>query len=292
MATKTSAIPTDEIEGADTATHQNLIEERARLIARLHEIDAQLGARGVALDCGVEFRARTPEALEALVSEIVHDIRHPLATLQGSAQLLAQHWDEEATRTRCIEQIAGGVIRLDSLLGELTQFNRPADVCMTPVGAAALIEDAITATTHLVRERRIELVRDFDPAKPRILGLSNNLVEAFVNLIDNACHAMEPGGRLKLTIRGGLDDEHAQRVRDRFSEPERYMMIAVADTGCGIAEEMMGRIFSRFFTTKSDGQGLGLAAAKRILDANLCHIHVESQTGAGTVFHIYLPRAA
>ena len=69
------------------------------------------------------------------------------------------------------------------------------------------------------------------------------------------------------------------------------MMVTVEDTGCGIPQDNLDRIFRRFFTTKPDGHGLGLSAVKRILKKNLGHLHLESEVGHGTTFFIYLPVA-
>ena len=139
--------------------------------------------------------------------------------------------------------------------------------------------------------REIKVVRRFAENSPRVLGLTRNLIEAFINLISNACQAMQPGGTLTLQTFAELPHDHVERLRMHGHLTGSYMMVTVEDTGCGIPQDNLDRIFRRFFTTKPDGHGLGLSAVKRILKKNLGHLHLESEVGHGTTFFIYLPVA-
>jgi len=80
-------------------------------------------------------------------------------------------------------------------------------------------------------------------------------------------------------------------VRAPGGEPGNYLVVEIADTGCGIPPENMERVFHRFFTTRPTGHGLGLAAVLRTVKKNLGHIHLESKAGEGTTFCVYLPKA-
>jgi signal transduction histidine kinase len=153
------------------------------------------------------------------------------------------------------------------------------------------LEKALEVSAALIEAKQIRVVRQFNGGNVQILGLTRNLIEAFVNLISNACQAMESGGTLTVGLRAELDEVHAPHLRRRNLLPTNYMMTWIGDTGCGIGEENRDRVFRRFFTTKDDGTGLGLSAVQRQVRKNLGHIDFESAVGRGTTFYVYLPKA-
>ncbi len=102
---------------------------------------------------------------------------------------------------------------------------------------------------------------------------------------------MESGGRLELITALDVPADLMEPLRQTGRQPESFALAAVRDNGCGIPEENMKKIFSRFFTTRPEGKGLGLSAVQRIVKKNLGHIHVESKVGSGTTFYIFLPKA-
>jgi two-component system, cell cycle sensor histidine kinase and response regulator CckA len=131
----------------------------------------------------------------------------------------------------------------------------------------------------------------YTPGPLMILGLTRNLMEAFINLISNAIQAMPEGGRLRMATCAVLQGEHRERLHKVSRQSTSYIMVEVTDNGCGIPEENKERVFRRFFTTRPQGHGLGLSAVMRIMKKNLGHIHMESTVGVGTTFYVYLPKA-
>ncbi|MCE5228049.1 response regulator [bacterium] len=239
------------------------------------------------------FVTRTGQlaGLGELISEIAHDLRHPMTALRGAAGLLATGWSDEGRRTRCLGQLTSNLGRMESLVSELVNFYDPKEMNMVPVDLNELLDKAIEVSGSVLDQHGINVVKNFEPGGVLILGLTRNLIEAFINLITNACHAMPSAGRLELTTCKDLAGVHIDRLRQSGRQPENFAMAAVCDNGCGIPEENMKKIFSRFFTTKPEGKGLGLSAVQRIVKKNLGHIHVESQPGKGSTFFIYLPKA-
>ncbi|MEN6624802.1 MAG: response regulator [Candidatus Sumerlaeia bacterium] len=239
------------------------------------------------------FVTRTGQlaGLGELISEIAHDLRHPMTALRGAAGLLLTGWSEEARRERCLSQITGNLVRMESLVSELVNFYDPKEMNMVPVDLNQLLDKAVEVSGSLLEQHGIRVERRLADGGIQVLGLTRNLIEAFINLITNACYAMEPGGRLELITLKELPEDHARRLRQSGGQPERFALAAVADTGCGISEDNLKKIFSRFYTTRPEGKGLGLSAVQRIVKKNLGHIHVESQEGKGSTFYIYLPKA-
>lgn len=239
------------------------------------------------------FIARSAQlaSLGELIAEIAHDLRNPMTSLRGASKMLVDGWAQEAKRRRCLEEITGNLARMESLVSELVTFYNPKEMNIQPIDLTELMEKSLQVTRGLLDQKRIEVVRRYPIESATVMGLDRNLIEAFVNLIGNACQAMAEGGTLTITIEAHVTDEHPGAGRALRQHPSGYIMVAVADTGCGIPEELRSRIFKRFFTTKPEGHGLGLSAVQRVVKKNLGHIHVDSETGVGTTFFVYLPRA-
>jgi signal transduction histidine kinase/DNA-binding response OmpR family regulator len=266
------------------ATHLTQVEERILALAISHFL-AALEQRS--------FIARTGQlaGLGELISEIAHDLRHPMTALRGASHILEGGWRDEAKRNRCLDEIQNNLGRMESLVSELVNFYNPKEMNMVPVDVHALLDKALAIGGPLLEQKRIEVVRQFGGAPLRILGLTRNLIEAFINLIANACQAMADGGRLRLATTAELSEAQRHRLRQQGRQPGNYILIKIEDNGCGIPDEHKERVFHRFFTTRPEGHGLGLAAVQRIIKKNLGHVDLESQVGVGTTFFLFLPKA-
>ena len=266
------------------STHLTQVEERILALAISHFL-AALEQRS--------FIARTGQlaGLGELISEIAHDLRHPMTALRGASHILEGGWRNEAKRNRCLDEIQNNLGRMESLVSELVNFYNPKEMNMVSVDAHTLLDKALAIGGPLLEQKGIEVVREYDPGPLRILGLTRNLIEAFINLIANACQAMAPGGRLRVATTAELSEAQRHRLRQRGHQPGSYILIKVEDNGCGIPDEHKERVFHRFFTTRPEGHGLGLAAVQRIIKKNLGHIDLESQVGVGTTFFLFLPKA-
>lgn len=265
-------------------THLTQAEERILAIAISHFL-AAIEKRS--------FMTRTSQlvGLGELVSEIAHDLRHPMTALHGAAHILIGGWQDESRRTRCLEEIQSNLGRMESLVSELVNFYNPKEMNMVSVDTHALLNKALKVSHAILEQKEIQVDLRYEEGPVMILGLTRNLIEAFINLITNACHAMEMGGELVVETIAHLEGEHYERLRELGRQPTSYIAVKVRDNGCGIPEENRDRIFHRFFTTRPEGHGLGLPAVKRIVKKNLGHIHWESQVGQGTTFYLYLPKA-
>ncbi len=219
------------------------------------------------------------EALGQLAGGVAHDFNNLLTVIMGNAFLAVQTADLEVRRG--LDDILAAGDRATVLVRQLLAFSRQQPIEPGPVDLNDVVNDARRMLDRLIEatvEVRYELVDE-----PVTVVVDRGQVEqVLVNLAVNGRDAMPDGGRL--TIRTGIVD----------GPDGRLGVLTVSDTGTGIADELRGRIFTPFFTTKEVGRGtgLGLAAAYGIVDAAGGEIDVESVLGAGSVFTIRLPIAA
>jgi signal transduction histidine kinase/DNA-binding response OmpR family regulator len=239
------------------------------------------------------FIARSGQlaGLGELIAEIAHDLRNPMTSLRGASRMLVDGWSDENKRTRCLDEISGNLGRMESLVAELVNFYNPREMNIVSLDLHSLLDKTLEVSQALFEQKSIAVVREYAGSPIKILGLTRNLIEAFINLISNACQAMGEGGRLELATTTELDELDHEILLKADRQPSRYVLVTVRDNGCGIPEENLDKIFRRFFTTRPEGHGLGLSAVVRILKKNLGHIRLESQVGVGTAFFVYLPKA-
>lgn len=225
-----------------------------------------------------------------LVTEIAHDLRHPMTSMRGVVKILNDKWDEEEKRTLCLHKIKTDLSRMESLTSELVNFYKPRDMNMAQVDLHDLVDKAIEVSQFLLEQKKTSVARHYGANPSTILGLSRNLVEAFVNLITNGIQAMEPEGTMTFATGTDFTVEKQQWLRQSGRSPEHYLWLSISDTGAGIHPDDLDKIWQRFYTTKSQGTGLGLPAVNRLVRKNLGTISVESEEGRGSTFTIYLPR--
>lgn len=214
-------------------------------------------------------RAERLAALGQLTAGLAHELRNPLASIKGSADLLARgHGNRDPIARELGEIISSEVDRTNLLVTRFLDFARPLEPHRESSDIAAIIDRAAGRAS-------VPVVRDYSPDVPR-LPLDPTLMEqVFINLLGNAAQASEPGQPVTVSTR--LADGRLE--------------IDVADRGCGIPPDKLESIFNPFVTTKQDGVGLGLAIVAKIVDGHGGKMTVESEPGKGSTFRISLPLA-
>jgi signal transduction histidine kinase len=160
------------------------------------------------------------------------------------------------------------------LAGQLRDFSRPASGEWKPVNVNDTLRGVLRLVNKEMMHCQIEVVADLASELPLVSGDTRQLEQVFLNIILNARDAMPGGGRLKIETYAGETDIH----------------IRFADTGVGIEEDHLARIFEPYFTTKEDrGTGLGLAICQRIVTQHGGRVSVSSRLGEGTIFILHLP---
>jgi two-component system phosphate regulon sensor histidine kinase PhoR len=257
-------------------------ERRTLLLASAALSGGERGAVVVVRD--TTELTRVADMRRDFVANVSHELKTPLAAIRGYAETLRDGaLSEEETARRFTERLLWQCRRLQALLDDLLTLSRLESVGQTlagrePVDLSTLAQRALETLAPAAREKRIRLqVRE--QTLPRIPGDADGLERLLVNLVDNAIKYNRPGGEvvLRLAAAGG------------------EALIEVTDTGIGIPQEAIGRIFERFYRVDKGrardegGTGLGLAIVKHIAQSHGGHVEVESRMGRGTTFRVLLP---
>lgn len=229
----------------------------------------------VALEADLRRRDRLA-AMGELASGVAHEVRNPLNAISVIVQRLGREFEPSADRkeyTGLIRTVRDEVRRVDRIVQQFLAFARPPALKKRPVELAGLLEKTARLIEPRVQERGLILERDF-AATGWISADPEQVEQALLNLLNNAVDATEQG---------------AIRLEARSPE-EGWVEIAVEDTGPGIPEADLERIFDLYYTTKPEGTGVGLSMVQRIVAEHGGRVDVQSAVGAGTRFTMHLPR--
>lgn len=214
-------------------------------------------------------------ALGVMAGGIAHEIRNPLAICFSAAQFLAEHDITEEFRRECVENIRIATSRASMIIESVLRFARPsAHDDLSPVDVVQILDETIQLIGNQATTRNIELIREVPARAVLVKGIANQLQQVFMNLFVNAMDAMPSGGFLRVRV-----EQNASDVR-----------IYVEDSGCGIPEADIDKIFDPFYTTSPAGTGLGLSICYSIVKEHKGTIEVQSDLNRGTIVTVCLPR--
>jgi PAS domain S-box-containing protein len=222
-------------------------------------------------------RAAQMSLVGELAAGLAHEIKNPLAGIQGAVDILIRRRNPGDPEREALENVRSEVGRIDATVRALLNHSRPRSL----VRAAASLVEAVRRAMLLAADHAeaaglpIAFVFEADDEDPVLLIDAALVEDAVINLLLNAINAIDGEGRI--------------HVRVRHDGASGEATVAIEDTGCGIAEEDLGRIFNPFYTTSSDGTGLGLPAVRRIARAHGGRVDVVSTPGSGSTFTIHLP---
>jgi two-component system nitrogen regulation sensor histidine kinase GlnL len=221
---------------------------------------------------------------EALAAGLAHEIKNPLAGLQGSAELLAREADGSAREYAQV--IAREAKRVDGLVRELLDLARPAVLQTAPIDVHAVLGDVAVLARGIPGADRVAFVERFDPSLPPVLGDDEKLKQVVLNLVRNALDAL--GGRPSPTVT--FETSVASlRIRQASGRTRPLARVSIQDNGPGISEAMLARLFTPFATSKPAGTGLGLAISRRIVEAHGGRIEVKNRASGGAEASLFLP---
>lgn len=209
-------------------------------------------------------------ALGEVAAKVAHEIRNPLVSVGGFAKRLEGKLDGNLREYAVI--ISKEVTRLEAILKDILGFVRETRMQRRPVALNELLENTVNLVSHEITDKGNSLIREYSPAELTLSIDPDRMREALLNIIVNANQATD-GGTIRLAT----------------AKEGSYAVVEISDSGCGIREEDLNRVFDPFFTTRPMGTGLGLAISRRIVEEHGGRIAVESKVGAGTKFAIYLP---
>jgi len=221
---------------------------------------------------------------EALAAGLAHEIKNPLAGLQGSAELLAR--EAQGFAKEYAQVIAREAKRVDGLVRELLDLARPATLQASPVNIHAVLRDVMLLAKGMPGGERIAFTHHFDPSLPSIQGDGEKLTQVVLNVVRNAVEAVRESRHPEVVFETGVA---SVRLRQASGRTRPLARVAVIDNGAGIPENMLPRLFTPFATSKSQGTGLGLAVSRRIVEAHGGRIEVRNRNGHGAEAVLYLP---
>lgn len=243
------------------------ISERKRMELELRSAQEQL------------VRAEKLAAIGQLASGVGHELRNPLGAIKNAALYLKRKIAKSELATsepriiEFIDLIDEEVDRANKVITDLLSFSRVGKPAVSLVNVGGILRSALA---RIAVPENVEVSLAIDPTLPMVMVDSGQIEQVFINIILNALEAMPEGGRLEIRTRAEAD----------------YVKVEFSDSGCGIPQSVIGKIFDPLFTTKAKGIGLGLALTKSIIERHGGDIGVTSQEGKGTTFILSLPTRA
>jgi len=222
-------------------------------------------------------------SLGQIAAGVVHELNNPLTSIVAYTDWLIRKQGQDGDRDSLerLRRIGESASRILRFTRDLVAYARPSSEVPVPVSVHNVIEQALAFCEHVIAEHGAKVERRFADDVPPVRGMPEQLVQVFVNLFTNACHAMPAeGGRLSVATAFAEDANGRPRIS-----------VFVEDNGHGIALDHIAQIFAPFFTTKVDGRGtgLGLSIVKNIMDNHAAEIRAERCADGGARFVLVFP---
>jgi signal transduction histidine kinase len=223
-------------------------------------------------------------ALGQLAGGVAHEINNPLQIMLGRIQMIQMMAEEKKPAGKAklkdeLNLVTEEVLRIRDIVRNLLDFSRQGhrETSFSPVSVNDTFKDVLALLQHQLISNQVEVKLSLEAENTRVMGNRNQLKQVFINLMMNAIHAMEKEPRV-LEITTVLRDGQ--------------VTASVRDSGVGISQENIARIFEPFFSTKSMGTGLGLSISYGLIKEHKGTIEVESQESRGTCFTIRIPKVS
>ncbi|MBL6918998.1 MAG: PAS domain-containing protein [Puniceicoccaceae bacterium] len=294
-----NSIDREEVEGnkksAPVLSREIELNYPEHLVVRLYmvPIDAQVGHDDsggyvIVLSDVTEERVSMEERIESeridsivrLAAGVAHELGNPLNSLTIHLQLIERkikklgEQTDAAKLAESLQVCQGEVERLDGIITHFLEAVRPQKPELNELDLLRLVEEVLRVQEAELGDRKLDVKVEVSDDLPTILGDSDQIKQVFFNLIKNAMEAMQPNGSLRIIAR--RDDD--------------YVYLQFVDTGSGISEEDLSKVFQAYYTTKKGGHGLGMMIVERIMRAHGGHINIESRKEAGTAITLQFPQ--
>ena len=216
-------------------------------------------------------------SLLSMTASVAHEIKNPLAAMSLYIDILKKRLDklsaDDGKLSECTDVLSEEIDCLNSIVSGFLMTLRPMDLPADPVLLGGLMDDVARLVRYDLETRHIELIMKKDENVPGVIADLHKIKQVLLNLINNSINAMPDGGRLTISL-----------FRDRDN-----VALSVSDTGKGIPERLLPRIFDPYFTTTASGTGLGLTIVYQIMKSHGGDIIVDSTEGEGSVFTLLFP---
>jgi len=219
-------------------------------------------------------------AVGEMAAGIAHELNNPLTSVTGFAELALDSLPKDSQTRKDLDIVVREAIRARDVVRRLLDFARQSESTRARASLNEVIEDVVALSRHLIHTSGVELKLELEKNLPWILVDVNQMKQVLLNLVHNALQAMPNGGEMTIVTQSA-----SRAGRD-------WIRVSVCDTGVGIPQLELARIFEPFYTTKGDqgGTGLGLSVTYGIITDHGGQIDVESQIGIGSKFTVWLPQ--
>lgn len=216
-------------------------------------------------------------SLGLLAAGVAHEVNTPLAVISNYIQMLARQLPGDDPRHKIIDKIVKQTFRASEIVNSLLNFSRTGAAEFSEVNLNSVVEETLSLVAHPLKTARVSVMKNYSAELPPVMGSPNRLQQVFLNLFMNARDAMPSGGMMEI----------------RTAAYNGSVEVEVTDTGVGIPQEQLNRIFDPFYTTKAVGRGtgLGLSVSYGIIKEHAGTIDVRSTPGKGTSFRLEFPVA-
>ncbi|MBI4596095.1 MAG: PAS domain S-box protein, partial [Candidatus Tectomicrobia bacterium] len=221
--------------------------------------------------------------LGELMASLAHEIKNPLAGIQGALEVLDEYFGEGDFRKEISGEILGQFKRLDKVIMDLLNFSKIRKPDFGLVKIDEILEISLFLVNKQLKEREIHLSQEISPELPFVLADSEQLQQVFLNLLLNAIQAVPESGLIKVSAATAPEDKEYKDIN--------LLRVIIQDNGMGISPENISKIFNPFFTTKPKGTGLGLSIVQNIMAQHKGRIEVKSELKAGTTIILEFPIA-
>ena len=282
-----------------------------KLESRVQDRTAQLNKTNKELEKEISIRERTERellesqnqliqneklaALGRLASGIAHQIRNPLEIILMGTEFLGNSLDKGDSRIELsLKKITQAVNRANKIITDFLGFSRTSELKFESIDLASMMDEILELMESKTAVSGIRILRNYPKETMKIAADKNMIQEVFINLLSNALDAMTNGGEIRINIyrktASEIRNHIGYRAEDYFKIGEQMAVVEIKDTGEGIPEDTLQKIFEPFYTTKKSGKGtgLGLSIAHLIIDRHRGIIDVESRMNEGTKFTLKL----
>lgn len=237
------------------------------------------------------LRSQRMESIGRLVGGIAHDLGNLLVPILLGVKVLMQRFGDDEKAERTLSMIQKSAERGSDMVEQVLAFARGVEGERVAIQPGTIIEEVEKITGETFPEA-VEVRTDVPDDLHQIVGDATQIQQVLMNLSVNARDAMPDGGTLTLAAHNATVSPDDAR-RNIEADPGDYVCIQVSDTGTGIPDDVVDKIFEPFFSTKPEGEGtgLGLSTAYSIVKSHDGFIDVQSEKGEGTTFRVYLPMA-
>lgn len=236
-------------------------------------------------------QAQKMEAMGTLSGGITHDFNNILFPMLGHAEMLKDAMPSENPLHQHVDVIIDSILRARDLVRQILTFSRQGEQVMRPIRLQPILKEALKLMRVTI-PTIIDFKTDIDPECGIVMADPTQIHQIIMNLTTNAFHAMEEaGGKLCVSYRQTHLEDDPSPLRNL--PRGEYALLTVADTGIGIQQEFMDKVFDPYFTTKEKqkGTGLGLSVVRGIVENCGGEIHIDSKRGRGTAVQVWLPIA-